>query len=1134
MTQILCLRPNQFGCLIAIGSIFSTFDSSLVQAQVTGDGTLGTQVNGSVSSSCTGVCIINAGTERGKNLFHSFRDFSVASGGEAWFNNSPQVQHILTRVTGDAISNIDGLIKANGNAHLFFLNPNGIAFGPNARLQIGGSLVASTANRFQFADGSEFGTINRSVPALLNIDLIPGLQYGKAIGNITQAGNLAVSPGQSLTLFGSTVSHTGLLTAPGGTVQLLGDRVVLPAPSAIDVFSPTKGGTLVIGGTANLTIVPDPAATTNLVDTGEQTIAVGAVSALLNTNSLTLQATNTIDVNADVIANNTNALTLQASNINLNDASLQQSGGGNIVLDTTQNCDRPTATTQGTAVVINGANLPGNNIDPNLPNRNLPSDSIGTSVPNGANYKGGNIEIITGSLVLNSADLETSSFGQGDAGNIKLTIGEAAILDRRSGAVSIVYPGAVGNTGTVELTARSLTMTNQSRLGTSTQPDVQGNTSSVKLNIGESLKIDNSAVFTNVDVGNAAAIEINAGSLVATNGGILNADTLGRGNAGDIQITVRDRVLFQGVGINGASVASSFVYGTGEGQGGNIVIDAGSLELRDSAQLIVSNNGKGNAGNVRITVRGRVLLQGARGTREEFSSSGILSSVEPTGEGQGGNIVIDAGSLELRDGGQLVAAASGKGNAGNIQITVRDRAIFQGEYDGFLASAAFTVVGSIGQGQGGNIVIDAGSLEVRDGAGLFAFTIGKGDAGKVRVTARDRIILDGTNPIGGGSSAISAANERVSTGKGGDVLLTTAQLQVSNGAILDSRTENDQPGGDIILNVDRLDLLSGGQILSSSDGNGAAGTVRINATQQLRITGTDPTYNQRLSTFPLIDKRVIPVTPNSGIYARSNRTGSAGNIILTTPRLLLDHQGQIIATSNAVNGGNIILNPQDVLLLRRNSLISATAGTAQSLGDGGNITIESPNGFIVGIPRENSDITANAFTGKGGRVEINAKNLFGIQARPQLSPLSDITASSESGPTGSVNITPPDIDPNRGLVPLPAALTDPSNKIDRTCAAGSNDSSSQFVVLGQSGLPARPQDNANAMNPIARLAKIPASSSSAINQPQPADRPTSNPIRIVEAQTAIRQSNGLIRFAAAPKTNASISTLPAPKCQPNL
>mgnify|MGYP001800840953 CR=1 FL=1 len=123
-------------------------------SQVTSDHTTNTTVNQTNNH----FDIFN-GIPRGNNLFHSFKEFSIPKGGSATFNNSTDVLNIINRVTGGNISNIDGLIKANGNANLFLINPAGIVFGENARLDIGGSFLGSTAQSILFEDGFNYSAI---------------------------------------------------------------------------------------------------------------------------------------------------------------------------------------------------------------------------------------------------------------------------------------------------------------------------------------------------------------------------------------------------------------------------------------------------------------------------------------------------------------------------------------------------------------------------------------------------------------------------------------------------------------------------------------------------------------------------------------------------------------------------------------------------------------------------------------------------------------------------------------------------------------------------------------------------------------------------------------------------------------
>ena len=116
-------------------------------AQISPDQTLGSEssvVRSDVTLNGAVVDLIDGGATRGTNLFHSFDQFNVNESQHVYFNNPQGIESILTRVTGNDASDIMGTLGVNGNADLFLLNPNGIVFGENARLDVGGSFFATT------------------------------------------------------------------------------------------------------------------------------------------------------------------------------------------------------------------------------------------------------------------------------------------------------------------------------------------------------------------------------------------------------------------------------------------------------------------------------------------------------------------------------------------------------------------------------------------------------------------------------------------------------------------------------------------------------------------------------------------------------------------------------------------------------------------------------------------------------------------------------------------------------------------------------------------------------------------------------------------------------------------------------
>jgi large exoprotein involved in heme utilization and adhesion len=231
-----------------------------------------------------------------------------------------------------------------------------------------------------------------------------------------------------------------------------------------------------------------------------------------------------------------------------------------------------------------------------------------------------------------------------------------------------------------------------------------------------------------------------------------------------------------------------------------------------------------------------------------------------------------------------------------------------------------------------------------------------------------------------------------------------------------------------------LTITDGAALTASTSGQGDAGNIIVRAD-------------------------TVEVTTGAQVNVSSVGIGDAGNLEVTSRDLLLDNRGVLRATTSSGEGGNITLRSQDLILMRRGSEISTTAGLAGAGGNGGNISIDTD--FIVAVPEENSDISGNAFTGNGGNIQITAQGIFGIQFREQRTPESDITASSEFGVDGVVELNTPDVDPSRGLVNLPAELVDVTGLIAQGCLGGGGavgQSVSEFMITGRGGLPPKPTE----------------------------------------------------------------------------
>ena len=731
------------------------------------------------------------------------------------------------------------------------------------------------------------------------------------------------------------------------------------------------------------------------------------------------------------------------------------------------------------------------------------NSSISTAVNTGADGNGGDIDIETKSLSLDhTSTIEASTAGNGNAGSITIPDADSVNLNLNSSISTAVNSGAVAEKlSNIAIKTRSLTLTNDSEITASTSGE--GDAGSIVIQDAQRVNLDrNSSISTAVNsgaVGNGGDIDIETKSLSLDQSSTIEASTAGQGNAGSITILDAEDVSLN---LN-SSISTEVKEGAIVQKDNNIDIDSNidiktrSLKLNQS-QITASTDAQGNAGSIKIQEAQQVNLN---------LNSSISTAVNTGADGNGGDIDLETKSLSLDQTSTIEASTAGNGNAGSITIPDAEEVALD------LNSSISTAVNPGAFGNGGNVDIKTRSLTLTNNSEITASTAGDGDAGNITLRAEQVTIQ--------GDSQVSATTSSTDTdrGKGGNINIIEAnRFRATDGGNVSTTTEGDKQAGNITLEVrDDITLAGAGSGLfanTTRDSSGDGGNI-------------------------FVDPRTVTIRDGAKIAVDSQGNGDGGNITLEAGTLTLDNQAELSAETASTQGGNITLTIDELLFLRRNSKISTTAGTAQAGGDGGNITIDAP--FILGIREENSDITANAFEGNGGNINITTQGIIGLEFREKLTPLSDITASSEFGVDGTVNINAPQIDPSQGLSELPTDVIDRSKLIERNlCAAGQ---SSEFTATGRGGLPVSPKEtlSPNATWDDSRITEQPQtritkrrSRSRQHQQPQTRitkrrlrsrqhqiqiNQPQTNnpkPKQIVEAQGWVMGANGEVMLTAHP------------------
>ncbi len=967
--------PLQLLILISLGLIHNP---TPLPAQLIPDDTLG--MENSVVTPQQLRDLIEGGAIRGGNLFHSFSEFNVNEGQQVYFTNPVGILNILTRVTGVNTSDIFGALGVEGAANLILINPNGINFGENASLDVSGSFFATTADSVIFDNGFEFSARNPEAPAPLLIVNLPsffGFLENQNPGKITVNGDLEIDSGQNIALLGGDVIVTNAeINARGGNVFLGGL---------------TSAGNIQINSDGSI-VFPEGVARGDVSLIEESKVNVAAPEG----GNITINA-------ANLVIGEGSELTAGIK-FDQGDVSTQ---AGDINIDATGDI-----TLLGTI------------------SNNSPKDGDN---PSG---NAGNITISGNNIELEGGTIESSIKGEGDGGDINITANGALNLTSISEPTRIQAivdrEDAKGDGGDINLNAASISLDERSQI----------------------IALTSSQIMDAEAAGDGGDINITTGSFTITEGGDLIARTEGNGRGGNITITATGAVsLVNGAsGINANNNNNKNSENTGDS--GDVTITANSLLLQSEIGakggnqpfIRTINAGTGRPGKITINAD-TITLNGANDggifginaqTRSSGDSEGIeintrILSLNNRGKiqanvnreeatGNSGDIVINAESISLSSLSQISSSTDStaedlnQGNAGDIIITTNSLEVI-GQSSSINTQVDTSKDGEPSTSKGGNIIITTNSLSLIDGGNLDSSTEGIGDAGNISVTATESVFISG---IDGNrrSSGIFSSTQESATGKAGSIELQVPEgfLRISDGGVIDAQTRGNGKEGSITINVETLELLTGGQIITTTFESGDAGNINITASEEILVSGFDSGFSERLEfaedrlaagKTERISNLITNDSASSGIFARTQSTGNAGEIEITTPNLTIENSAQITAaTEGGGDGGEIQLGIDDTLLIEGiDSGIFSTA-ESNSTGNTGNITIDSQQLNILSNGAISVDSESN---GIGGNIEINANNITldegNISSETRNSDTANTTAESNStGETGNITI----------------------------------------------------------------------------------------------------------------------------------
>ena len=900
-----------FGSLFALASFWATAYAQ-VTTNITGDGTLGTNVtqNGNIQA-------ITGGTRKGANLFHSFGEFNVGAGDTAMFQNTPAApvtNNVLGRVTGGNISSVFGTIDTATHfpgANLFLTNPAGWVFGPNAALNVSGSVNFTTADYLKQSDGVRFTSLPSDQDSQLSVAAIAAFGFLEANpAPITVNGStLSVTEGHSISLVSGNITIGSGLSEPGGEVRL----------ASVD----SPGGEVRLASVDSPGEILNPSFDSAPNINGESFTEMGTIALLEGT---------TLNVSSD-------------------GAGTVLIRGGELVM-TKATISADTGDSNGAATAVDIQLTDDLSIEADF----NPAITAKTSGSGNA----GEIQIASDNMIVDASTapfltvIDTVTSGSGQAGNVNIATGDLQVTTDPFGFVQFIDSGtaSTGPGGNVTINAESFT--------------IEGGAS--QISTGDNFNFFELGLFPSGPAGHVIIVadEMNLTTTIFTSSFSNEAGNITL-EGGDINLDQSD-ILAQGLDRGGEILiqADSFIASKSEvssttdlgmGPGAGIMVTADVVEMTEGSQFVTSTFGDGDAGAIQVTATDHVSFLGS--DPDANQPSGIFSnSFGDFGTmGKAGNISITTPRLEMTDGARINTATASSGLGGGVTIDadsisisgqqdVAPAEIFFGLGNPFASGIITSTLGDTTTcagpcGDAGGISITTGSLTMENGAQMDSGTSSTGNGGTISVDATENISISGTLDDGTPGGVFSRTiGTDPGSGNGGNISLATEQ---------------------------NFSLNNGAEVSASSTGPGNSGTVTITASSNMQTSnGTVSTSATEAlgGDISITAGQNFQLTNDSTVLAESDGPGNSGGVTLTATDGNFQSVDSTVSTSaQQAEGGDITITAGQNVQLVNNTTISAESFGP---GDAGDVTVTSGNN----IQMVNSAIRTNAAAADGGNIKL--------------------------------------------------------------------------------------------------------------------------------------------------------------------